>query len=531
MSAGADLPPGPGELPVPRAALIVLDGWGLAPPGPGNAIELAETPVFDALWAAYPHGSLTAWGRAVGLPEGQMGNSEVGHLNLGAGAVVRQDLMRIDDAVSGGELARNEVLRAAFSGARRVHLLGLVSDGGVHSSLEHLRALVALGRELGAGDVVVHAFTDGRDTLPHAGAGFLAEVDGLDGARVGSVVGRYWAMDRDRRWERTARAYEMLVRGSAPYHAASGEQAVRDAYERGETDEFIEPTTVGAEASIDPAADSVICFNFRPDRMREIVRALAEPGFGAHPPTGDEDLPGWPGRDGAGGGGEPVERLATLTRYEEGWPYPVAFAPEHPSSTLAEVLAAAGAHQLHVAETEKYPHVTYFFNGGDEAPQEGERREMVPSPRDVPTYDHKPQMSAGEAADAFVKAWGEDGYRFGIINFANADMVGHTGVIPAAVEAVETVDACLGRVVAAVHASGGACLITADHGNADHMLEPDGSPNTAHSMNPVPAIVTCAGVRLRAEGGILADVAPTVLQMLGIAQPAAMTGTSLIEGG
>ena len=513
----------PRALPVPRAALIVLDGWGLAEPGPGNAVSLAETPVFDELWATYPHSTLTACGRAVGLPEGQMGNSEVGHLNLGAGAVVRQDLMRIDDAVADGELARNEVLTAAFKGARRVHLLGLVSDGGVHSSLEHLRALVALGRELGAEDLVVHAFTDGRDTLPHSGAGFLAEVDAMDGARVGSVVGRYWAMDRDRRWERTARAYEMLVHGRAPHRADSGEQAVRDAYERGETDEFIEPTAVGAEARIDPAQDSVICFNFRPDRMREIVRALAEPGFG----EGGEDLPGWPGREGAA----PVERLATLTRYEEGWPYPVAFAPEHPSSTLAEVLAATGARQLHVAETEKYPHVTYFFNGGDEAPQEGERREMVQSPRDVPTYDHKPQMSANEAADAFVGAWREDGYRFGIINFANADMVGHTGVIPAAVAAVETVDACLGRVVAAVHESGGACLITADHGNADHMLEPDGSPNTAHSMNPVPVIVTCPGVRLRQERGILADVAPTVLAMLGVEQPEAMTGTSLIEEG
>ena len=332
-------------------------------------------------------------------------------------------------------------------------------------------------------------------------------------------------MDRDRRWERTARAYELIVAGRAQLAAASGEQAVRDAYERGETDEFIEPTLVGGEARIGPE-DSVICFNFRPDRMRQLVRALAEPGFGEDPA---EELPGWPGR----GGAAPVARLATLTRYEEGWPYPVAFAPEHPPSTLAEVLAAAGAGQLHVAETEKYPHVTYFFNGGDEAPQRGERRELVPSPRDVPTYDHKPQMSAEEAAGAFVGAWLDDpdgDLRFGIINFANADMVGHTGVIEAAVKAVETVDECLGRVIAAVHESGGACVITADHGNADHMLEPDGSPNTAHSMNPVPVIVTSAGVELRASGGVLADVAPTMLELLGIAQPAAMTGTSLIEG-
>ncbi len=519
---GGTLPPGPSGLPVERAVLIVLDGWGLADPGPGNAISLARTPVFDELWQAYPHGRLIACGRAVGLPEGQMGNSEVGHLNLGAGAVVRQDLMRIDDAIADGEMARNEVLRAAFSDARRVHLLGLVSDGGVHSSLEHLRALIGLGRELGAADVVVHAFTDGRDTLPHAGAAFLAELDEIEGARVGSVVGRYWAMDRDRRWDRTARAYELIVGGRAQHRAESGEQAVRDAYERGETDEFIEPTLTGAEARIG-SGDSVLCFNFRPDRMRQLVRALAEPGFGEDP---SEELPGWPGR----GGAQPVARLSTLTRYEEGWPYPVAFAPEHPASTLSEVLAGAGAGQLHVAETEKYPHVTYFFNGGDEAPQRGERREMVPSPRDVPTYDYKPQMSAEQAADAFVAAWREDsGLRFGIINFANADMVGHTGVIEAAVKAIETADGCLGRVVAAVHESGGACLITADHGNADHMLEPDGSPNTAHSMNPVPVIVTSAGVALRSDAGILADVAPTLLEMLGIAQPAAMTGTSLIE--
>jgi 2,3-bisphosphoglycerate-independent phosphoglycerate mutase len=512
---------GPAGVPASCACLIVLDGWGLAEPGPGNAISLASTPVFDELWASYPHTTLTAWGRAVGLPEGQMGNSEVGHLNLGAGAVVRQDLMRIDDAARDGEMAANEVLRAAFQGAERVHLVGLVSDGGVHSSLEHLRALIGIGRNLGVDDLVVHAFTDGRDTLPHAGVGYLADLDGIEGARVGSVIGRYWAMDRDRRWERTQRAYDLLAHGHAPFRADSGEQAVREAYDRGETDEFIEPTLVGGEAHIRPG-DSVICFNFRPDRMRELVRALAEPGFG----EGAEELPGWSGR----GEGEPVARLATLTRYEEGWPYPVAFSPEHPAITLSEVLAGEGAGQLHVAETEKYPHVTYFFNGGDEAPLEGERREMVPSPRDVPTYDHKPQMSASEAADAFVGAFSEDeSLRFGIINFANADMVGHTGVIEAAVRAVETVDECLGRVVAAVHERGGVCLVTADHGNADHMLEPDGSPNTAHSMNPVPLILTSSGVELHQDGGVLADVAPTVLEALGIAQPAAMTGRSLIE--
>ncbi|HXB16924.1 MAG TPA: 2,3-bisphosphoglycerate-independent phosphoglycerate mutase [Solirubrobacteraceae bacterium] len=517
------LPPGPATLPVSRACLIVLDGWGLAAPGPGNAVSLAATPVFDELWAAYPHTTLTASGRAVGLPDGQMGNSEVGHLNLGAGAVVRQDLMRIDDAIADGEFDANQVLREALLGAERVHLLGLVSDGGVHSSLAHLRALLALGRELRVPDLVVHAFTDGRDTLPHSGAAFLTELDAAEGARVGSVIGRYWAMDRDRRWERTARAYQMLMDANAPYRTGSGEQAVRDAYERGETDEFIEPTLVGAEARIRPQ-DSVLCFNFRPDRMRQLVRALAEPGFGDESSSGPSDLPGWPGR----GGDEPVKRLATLTEYEEGWPYPVAFAPERPAGTLAEALGERGVRQLHVAETEKYAHVTYFFNGGEEAPQPGERRELVASPRDVPTYDHKPEMSAPEAAGAFVEAWDAEDYGFGVINFANADMVGHTGVIPAAVRAVETVDGCLGEVVAAVHRSGGACLVTADHGNADHMLEPDGSPNTAHSLNPVPAIVTCDSTTLRADGGILADVAPTLLEMLAIEQPATMTGHSLL---
>jgi 2,3-bisphosphoglycerate-independent phosphoglycerate mutase len=536
---------------VSGVCLVVLDGWGLAEPGPGNAVSLAHTPVFDELWRDYPHTTLLACGRAVGLPDGQMGNSEVGHLNLGAGAVVRQDLVRIDDAIADGSFAANPVLRAALAGAERVHLIGLVSDGGVHSSFEHLLALIALARarvhahvdaqeavQEVARDVIVHAFTDGRDTLPHGGAGFLAQLDATEGARVGSVVGRYWAMDRDRRWDRTQRAYDLLVHARAPYTASSGEEAVRAAYERGETDEFVEPTLVGADAVIRPG-DSVIAFNFRPDRMRQITRALAEPGFGQADGDGGgdlavavaaEQLPGWLGRDGA----EPVARYATLTEYEEGWSYPVAFAPERPSTTLAATIAHAGARQLHVAETEKYAHVTYFFNGGVETPQQGERRELAPSPRDVPTYDHAPEMSAVQAADLFVRAWREDGaggFQFGVINFANADMVGHTGVIPAAVRAVETVDACLGQVVSTVRESGGVCVITADHGNADHMLEPDGSPNTAHSLNPVPLIVTASGeISLRREG-ILADVAPTVLELLGIAQPAAMTGRSLIEPG
>jgi 2,3-bisphosphoglycerate-independent phosphoglycerate mutase len=509
------LPPGPQQLPASSAVLIVLDGWGLEAEGAGNAVSQASTPVFDELWSDYPTTQLTACGRAVGLPDGQMGNSEVGHLNLGAGAIVVQDLTRIDEAAEGGELASNEVLRRPFSDAERLHLIGLVSDGGVHSGWSHLEALIGMGAELGVADLVLHAFTDGRDTLPTSGAGYLATVEGwmsdAGAGRVGSVVGRYYAMDRDKRWDRIQLAYDLLVHGQAEQEAATGEEAARRAYERDETDEFIRPVLVGEEARIRPG-DSVIAFNFRPDRMREITQAIADPGFS------EIDRAGAP----------PIERYTTMTEYEADWTYPVAFPPEHPATTLSTVIAQAGGRQLHVAETEKYPHVTYFFNGGDEEPCTGERRELVPSPRDVPTYDHKPEMSAPEAAAAFVGAWREEDFRFGIINFANADMVGHTGVIPAAVKAIETVDRCLGDVVAVVHESGGACVITADHGNADHMLEEDGSPNTAHSLNPVPVIVTVPGVTLRG-GGILADVAPTVLQLLGMAPPEAMTGESLIE--
>src|SRR5947209_13484007 len=452
------VPAGASGLPVPCAALIVLDGWGLAPDGPGNAVSLADTPVFDELWSQYPHTTLTACGRAVGLPEGQMGNSEVGHLNLGAGAVVVQDLTRIDEAAQAGELASNEVLRKAFAEAERVHLIGVVSDAGVPSGWSHIGALIRMGAELDVPDLVLHAFTDGRDTLPTSGAEYLKTVEEwmaqAGAGRIGSVVGRYYAMDRNRRWDRVQLAYDLLVHGRAEHEAQSGEAAARDAYERDETDEFIKPVLVGEEARIRPG-DSVVGFNFRPDRMREISRALADPGF-------DEiDR----------GGAPPIERYATMAEYEEDWTYPVAFPPEHPATTLPKILSVAGVRQLHVAETEKYPHVTYFFNGGNEEPCEGETRELVASPRDVPTYDHKPQMSAAEAAGAFVSDWRAGSPGFGIINFANADMVGHTGVIPAAVAAVETVDRCLARVVDAVHESGGACIGTADHGQADNTLE------------------------------------------------------------
>jgi len=480
--------------PAPACVLVVLDGWGLAPPGPGNAVDLAQTPVFDELWERHPHTTLTACGRAVGLPDGQMGNSEVGHLNLGAGAVIQQDLARIDEAVEDGALFDNEILQAALRNHERVHLVGLVSDGGVHSSIEHLKALT----EMALGDVIVHAFTDGRDTSPSAGWHFLQDVESWGTCRVGTVIGRFFAMDRDHREERTEKAIDALVWGRAEHHAASGEAAVRAAYERGESDEFIEPTIVGDDTLI-AQADSVVCFNFRPDRMRQLVVALDDAGM----------------------------QITTLTEYEEDFSYPVAFPPARPEITLPQVVEAAGGRQLHVAETEKYPHVTYFFGGGEEEPCEGERRELVPSPREVPTYDLKPQMSAEEAAQAFIGAWTEDAPKFGIINFANADMVGHTGSIPAAIAAVETVDRCLGEVVEAVRAAGGVLVITADHGNADEMLTPGGEPQTAHSLNPVPLVVTREGLTL--HEGVLADVAPTILQLLGIAQPAAMTGRSLID--
>ena len=478
---------------MPPVALVILDGYGLAEAGPGNAVELADTPVFDKLWRTYDTTTLTACGEAVGLPAGQMGNSEVGHLNLGAGAVVKQDLARIDDA----DLSTNETLLKGTEGAKRVHLIGLTSDGGVHSSDRHLFRLIDFLADR-VEDLVVHAFTDGRDVSPTQAGDFLARLDG-SAARVGSVVGRYWAMDRDKRWDRVEKAVALLREGKADHHTDTAVQAAHEAYDRDETDEFIEPTLVGEEALIRPE-DVVVCFNFRPDRMREITEKLA------HEP----------------------ERYLTMTEYVEAWPYPVLFPPHRPETTLAQVVSQAGLGQLHVAETEKYPHVTYFFNGGEEQAYEGEVRELVPSPRDVRTYDEKPEMSAYEATEAFERHWRDDEPAFAIINFANPDMVGHTGVVEAAVKAVETVDECLGRVLAAVEQRGGTAVVTADHGNCEEMLEDDGSPDTAHSLNPVPFLVTRKGVRLDGPG-ILADVAPTVLALMDLEKPKAMSGRSLLE--
>jgi 2,3-bisphosphoglycerate-independent phosphoglycerate mutase len=479
----------------PLVVLVILDGWGIAPSGPGNAVELAETPVFDALWERYPHAQLAASGPAVGLPPGQMGNSEVGHLTIGSGRVLFQDLMRVNRAIEDGSFYDNPALVSAIQRARDrrgdVHLLGLVSYGGVHSHIDHLRALLALAERQGMEEHTwIHAFTDGRDVSPHAAASDLAE---LPPERIATVCGRYHAMDRDQRWERTDRAFAAIRLGEGTV-AEDPVEAVRASYERGITDEFVEPVVLLGRPRLGPH-DVAIFFNFRPDRARQLSQRLLE---------ADVDL-------------------TTMTRYRQEFPCPVAFAEQTVANTLAEVLAAAGARQLHVAETEKYAHVTYFFNGGVEREWEGETRILVPSPRDVPSYDLKPEMSADEVAERFCAEIG-DGYRFAVVNFANPDMVGHTGSIPAVVAAVEATDRCLARVVECVERAGGACLITADHGNAEVMLEADGvSPYTAHTSNPVPLVVTDPGLELRA-GGELSDLAPTILELLGLDVPEDMSG-------
>jgi 2,3-bisphosphoglycerate-independent phosphoglycerate mutase len=479
-------------------ALVILDGWGLAPPGAGNAVDLAETPVFDGLLERYPHTTLAASGEAVGLPEGQMGNSEVGHLTIGSGRILFQDLVRVNRAIADGSFFENDALVSAFRRARErnadVHLLGLVSYGGVHSHIDHLRALLRLAEREGMTERTwLHAFTDGRDVSPHAAARDLEE---LPRDRIATVSGRYYAMDRDQRWERTDGAYRAICKGES-IQADDPVQAVRESYERGVTDEFIEPTVVIGRPRLQ-TDDTAVFFNFRPDRARQLAQRLLDAGFD----------------------------LTTMTRYRNDFPFPVAFEEQHIENTLAEVLATHGARQLHVAETEKYAHVTYFFNGGEEREWEGETRILVPSPREVPSYDLKPEMSADEVAERFCDEVGK-GYRFAVLNFANPDMVGHTGSIPAVKAAVEATDRCLGRVVECVWAAGGVSIVTADHGNAEIMLEPDGvSPHTAHTTSPVPLLVTDESVTLR-EGGQLCDLAPTVLAMLDLPIPAEMTCTPL----
>jgi 2,3-bisphosphoglycerate-independent phosphoglycerate mutase len=479
---------------------VILDGWGCAAPGPGNAVELADTPVFDALWARYPHTTLAASGEAVGLPAGQMGNSEVGHLTIGSGRVLDQDFQRVNRAIADGSFFDNAALVGAFERAKlrgtNVHLLGLVSYGGVHSHIEHVRALLELARRMGMEDrSFIHAFTDGRDVSPHSAVHDLAE---LPEQKIATVAGRYYAMDRDKRWERTDRAFAAICLGEAPT-VDDPVAAVEASYARGVTDEFIEPVVISGRPRA-ARADALIFFNFRPDRARQLAIKLLDNGFD----------------------------LTTMTRYHEDFACPVAFAERNVSETMAEVLAEHGARQLHVAETEKYAHVTYFFNGGREDEWGGETRVLVPSPRDVPSYDHKPEMSAREVASRFAAEVG-DGYAFAVVNFANPDMVGHTGSIPPVIAAVETTDECLGEVVAAVERAGGVSLITADHGNAEQMLEADGtSPHTAHTTNPVPLVLTNKGMGL-SNGGELSDLMPTALALLGFAQPLQMTGKSLLK--
>jgi 2,3-bisphosphoglycerate-independent phosphoglycerate mutase len=475
----------------PLVALVILDGWGCAPPGPGNAVELADTPNFDRLWRTFPHTTLDASGEAVGLPPGQMGNSEVGHLTIGSGRVLFQDLMRVNKSIEDGSFFENPALVGAFERGERVHLLGLVSYGGVHSHIDHLRALLRFAPE----KTWIHAFTDGRDVSPHSAVEDLAE---LPQDRIATVIGRYYAMDRDQRWDRTQRAFDAIVRGVGEA-ADDPIEAIRRSYRRGITDEFIEPIVLTSRPRLEPKTDSAIFFNFRPDRARQLTMKLTEAGAD----------------------------ITTMTRYRQDLDTPVAFPEQVVPETLAEVLAERGVRQLHVAETEKYAHVTYFFNGGREAEWAGETRILVPSPRDVPSYDLKPEMAAREVTQRFVEALDEDGYGFAVINLANPDMVGHTGSIPAAVKAVETVDECLGQIVAAVQRNGGVSLVTADHGNAEQMLEPDGvSPHTAHTTNPVPLIVTDPEVTLK-DTGELADLVPTALLSLGFAQPLQMTGKPL----
>ena len=479
---------------------MILDGWGLAPPGPGNAVELAETPLFDRLWAEYPHSTLKASGEAVGLPPGQMGNSEVGHLTIGSGRVLFQDLMRINKAIESGDFFEIPALVEAFERAKErgadVHLLGLVSYGGVHSHIDHLRALLELARRHGMEDRTwIHAFTDGRDVSPTSAVSDLAE---LPADKLATVVGRYYAMDRDKRWERTERALSALLRGEG-VQGADPVAEVQRSYDEGVTDEFIEPIVLEGRPRLEPD-DVAIVFNFRPDRARQLTEKLLASRFD----------------------------VVTMTRYRDDFDCPVAFAEQEVEETLAEVLADHGLRQLHVAETEKYAHVTYFFNGGREDEWPSEVRVLVPSPRDVPSYDHKPEMSAPEVAERFVEALATTEFAFAVVNFANPDMVGHTGSIPAAVKAVETVDTCLGRVVEAVENHDGACLVTADHGNAEHMVEPDGSPHTAHTTSPVPLVLTDTNAAL--ADGELADLAPTVLAALGLDKPLQMTGKNLISG-
>jgi 2,3-bisphosphoglycerate-independent phosphoglycerate mutase len=501
--------------------LIIRDGWGINPGGcdkrneNGDATLLASTPFHDKLYRDYPCSRLSASGVDVGLPEGQMGNSEVGHLNLGAGRIVYQDLTRINKAIEESELMRNPVLQETFAAARghRLHLLGLVSDGGVHSHYSHMIALANAAREAGVMDIFVHAFTDGRDTSPTGGAGFLRTCEKelkKSGAEIVTVVGRYFAMDRDRRWDRTKKAWDAIVLGRGEVCKSSPSAAVERQYSVRKTDEFMPPLIFSyANEQRVRDGDSVLFFNFRADRARQLSQAFLLKDFDGF----DREV--WP-----------QVHFVSLTQYDVRFPSPFIFPQQELSKILAEVVSAAGGKQLRIAETEKYAHVTYFFNGGIEKPFPGEDRKLIPSPK-VATYDLKPEMSAFEVTDEVLARMAN--YDLIILNFANPDMVGHTGVVEAGIKAVETVDECIARIIPKLLELGGKCLITADHGNCEQMRNPDGSPNTAHTSNLVHFIyVAKDAAKFRCEDGILADVAPTLLFLLGLPQPKAMTGHNLL---
>jgi len=487
-------------------ALIILDGWGLAPAGPGNCVRQARTPVVDGL-AQWPYTELVASGRAVGLPEGQMGNSEVGHLTLGSGRILAQDLVRIGDAIQDGSFFANPVLTGALERARRVHVLGLASDGGVHSDLGHMLALAEAARRAGK-ECFFHAFTDGRDVSPTSGAGHVAKL--AEAAPIASVCGRYYAMDRDHRWERTKRAFDAVVLGDAPV-VPDPVAAIRASYERGVTDEFLEPVTTGAATVED--GDLVLFANFRADRARQLTEAITSPGF-----------------DGFARGRVPRVEYVQMTRYSRAFDLPVLFPKETPTNVFGAVCAEHGIANLRTAETEKYAHVTYFFNGGQEQPFPGETRELVESPK-VATYDLQPEMSAAGVARVGAAGIRSGDYRALILNFANPDMVGHTGVIEAATRACEAVDRCLGEVLAAVEECGWRAIVTADHGNAEELIDPrTGGPQTAHTTNPVPCWLVGGDGPLR-RGGSLRDIAPTLLGLLDVSQPPEMTGLDLRNPG
>ncbi|NLW81734.1 MAG: 2,3-bisphosphoglycerate-independent phosphoglycerate mutase [Desulfovibrionales bacterium] len=502
--------------------LLILDGWGKAASGPGNAVSLAATPHMDRLFAQHPHGELKCMGLDVGLPAGLMGNSEVGHLNLGAGRIVYQDIVRINMAIEDHSLATNPALLDLAAKAKaatgRVHFLGLVSDGGVHSMLNHLEALVQALANQGISDICVHAFLDGRDTPPRSGWGYVEELEAslarMGVGRIATVTGRYYAMDRDQRWERVERAYNALTVGQGLL-VESATQAVQDAYASGENDEFVLPRVVvrdGAPSGLINDGDAVLFYNFRADRARELTRALTEDAF-----TGF-----------ARGKRVRFSSFVTMTRYDKNFDFPVLFPPESMDRILGQVVSENGLRQLRTAETEKYAHVTYFFNGGVETPFPGEERKLVPSPKEVPTYDLKPEMSVRQVTGTLLDALESGQYDFVVCNFANLDMVGHTGIIAAAVKACEAVDECLGLVVDALARLGGTLLVTADHGNAEDMLDESGNAKTAHSLNPVP-FVYVGSRNVHVRDGRLADVAPTILDILGLPQPAEMTGKSLLE--